>query len=208
MIHTDRYLLDVAHAELEIARNVFSEKHDQSGLADVTLQQALIQLRTGQPAEVMKSVSSIASNPKLPPMIVARAQHLLALAQLELGQITDAVPQLEQAQLTYQHRGDRFALSAVLQDLYIAYLKQGNIEQSNQCLQELVALRRKLNSPGALALALNSLGYHYHQRGYYDDAQKTFSEGLEIINATPDPRAEAYLLWSLADLKRDTNRFN
>lgn len=75
-------------------------------------------------------------------------------------------------------------------------------------LQRLVAIRRTLGQPNALALALNNLGYHYHQIGDYELALRTLDEGLQVVGQNVNQRSESYLRWSMGDLQRDLGNFD
>jgi tetratricopeptide (TPR) repeat protein len=137
-----------------------------------------------------------------------RALRLLGFANLKLGLVETATQHLEQALELYRQTSDLNTISKVMLDLEVAYLYVGKLSEAAACLQEVVAIRRSIGSPVGLALALNNLGYHYHQFGNYALAQSTFAEGLSIISQVQDRRSEGYLLWSLGDLQRDRGGFD
>jgi DNA-binding SARP family transcriptional activator len=89
----------------------------------------------------------------------------------------------------------------------VAYTRLGDLDSASHCLQQVVSIRRQLGRPDALALALNNLGFHYHQRQNYRDAIRTLEEGLQLVSQTSNRRAESYLLWSMADIRRDLGEF-
>lgn len=199
MIHIDRAYFDQAERELTLAEQVFRIYDNDDGLADVQMQRAMILLRNERYDEVIGAIANHVSG---------RARHLLALAYMGKGQLERAIQHLEAIAPTYEEEQDAYALSIVLQDLEVAYTRAGRMQDASRCLQRVVAIRRDLGRPDALALALNNLGYHYHQRGNYREAFAAFEEGLDVVSQVADRRTECYLLWSLADLYRDLGHFD
>ena len=196
IIYTDRYLYTDAEAELDLAERLFIETSDDVGLADVRLQRIVILLHRGRHQQVIDRVGTLLDNASLPERITARAKQCLAASYRAIGDTENAIRLLADVLPIYQGNQDLYALSTVLQDMEVAYTLQGNLEKASHCLQQVVSLRRQLRRPDALALALNNLGYHYHQRRNYRDAINSLEEGLKIIEQTVSPRTRSYLLWS------------
>lgn len=203
LIHTDRYRFDDAEAELMMAGEGFAAVGDRVGLGDVTMQRCLIALMRGAHADVIALADPVADDDALPARLRARATHYLGMAHLGLGEIMTALDLLEAVAPIYEAEANWDALAAVLQDTEVAYTRLGWLDESSRCLQRVVVLRRQLGRADALALALNNLGYHYHQRHQYQEAIAALEEGLAVIAETTSQRARSYLLWSLGDVRRD-----
>lgn len=207
MIHIDRYAFSTAHDELLIAERELKRTQDSVGLADVQMQRATIMLREGKHDDVIRIMHELQGDPNLTPLTQGQIRHLLALGYIAQGEIEEAIYHLEAILPLYEEKQDAYALSAVLQDLEVAYTRSGRLDDASRCLQRVVALRREIGRPDALALALNNLGYHYHQRGNYRQALVTLEEGLQAIARVPRRRIESYLLWSMGDLRRDLGQY-
>ncbi len=208
MIHTDRFQFEVAQDELTEARRGFDAANNATGMTNIQIQHALIDLRRGEYRSVSDNMTALLDGALPSAMLRGRAMHLRALAELGLGEVNDAIAELEAAEPIFASESDLFALSAILQDLQVAYERAGRLDEASSCLHRVVALRRKIGRPDALAHALNNLGVIYHLRGNYTEAKQTFDEGLQIATRAGDRRTESYLHWSLGDLLRDTGAFD
>ncbi len=206
-VYTDRYHYDDAENALNEAVRAFETANGASGLIDVQLQRAFIQLQRGQFQQAVQAASALTS-PEVAPNQRGRALKIVGVAHLRLGEVASAVEELEQSRALHRADGDSHALANTLQDLSVAYSRLGHFREASACLQDVVALRRELGSAGALASALNNLGYYYHRGGHYQRALATFEEGLSAVARSPNRRVESALLWSLGDLKRDLGIFD
>ncbi|MEQ8677807.1 MAG: BTAD domain-containing putative transcriptional regulator [Aggregatilineales bacterium] len=208
MILTDRYLYLDAMSELNSAEAGFEVRAEPVWVAEVRLQRAMIHIwRTDYNAARALAVP-IANDNSLKDTTIGRANHLLALVELAIGDIYLAIDLLEKILPLFEQTNDTYYVSGVLQDLSVAYTRIGDMTSASYCLQRLVAIRRVLGQTNALALALNNLGYHYHQIGDYDLALATLEEGIKIIAQTTNHRAESYIRWTMGDLQRDLDNIN
>jgi ATP/maltotriose-dependent transcriptional regulator MalT/DNA-binding SARP family transcriptional activator len=203
-----RYEYDTAETYLSEAGRLFDEQHDDTGVANVHLHLAGINVQRGNYFQAITQVQNLAQMPPDSSNIRGRALRLLGFANLKLGLVETATQNLESALELYRQTGDLSSVSKVLLDLEVAYLYTGRLSDAAACLQEVVAIRRAIGSPIGLARALNNLGYHYHQFGDYAQAQSCFEEGLSVVAQVQDRRTEGYLLWSLGDLQRDRGGFD
>jgi DNA-binding SARP family transcriptional activator/tetratricopeptide (TPR) repeat protein len=207
-IHTDRYEYPSAEADLAYAEQGFLATEDDSGRAEVLLQRARCSLQLGNYEQTIAEAGELLSASGVEDRIRGRALRTLGFAEMRLGNIASAIAHLEAAVPIYRADGDVHALSQLLQDLVVAYAQAGHLKQVSACLQEVVALRRSLGSPSALALALNNLGYFYHRSSEYTLALQTLEEGLSVVAQVSNKRSEGHLLWSLGDVKRDMGEFD
>jgi LuxR family transcriptional regulator, maltose regulon positive regulatory protein len=207
-IHTDRYDYVTARSELVVAEQGFMHQEEENGVAEVQLQRSRCDLQQANYDTVVSQSGKFLAAWTGADWLRGRALRTLGFAQVRLGDIKNAVANLEAALPIYRNDGDAHALSQLLQDMVIAYAQAGRLKEVNACLQEVVALRRSLGSPGALAQVLNNLGYFYHRCSDYQQALTTLEEGLSVIVQVSDRRTEGHLLWSLADVKRDLGAFD
>jgi LuxR family maltose regulon positive regulatory protein len=207
MIHTDRYQYDLAATELEQAHAGFEHTGDAIGGMKVQLLQAYIANQRGHYTQAKETIRPLLDNPNLPDNLRGWAFDILGTAYLQQGEPETALQHYEIALPLYEAVGDAYSTSQVLQNMELAYLRYGRFEEAARCLQEIVVIRRNLGGALGLALALNDLGYHYHQQGHYQQALLTFQEGLSLTYRQPEHRAESYLRWSLGDLQRDRGLF-
>ncbi len=207
-IHIERYVYDVAEAELTGAEAGFVEQNDSTGIADVALHRAILSFQRGEFQPAVLQADHLLKRWSEHTMLRGQALCVAGMARLHMGQTQLAVNDLEAALPLLRLEKDAHSLSTVLQNLDMAYVRMGRFDDAAACLQEVVALRRSLGSAGPLALALNNLGYHYHQHGDYQQALATYQEGLAVIARVPNRRSESYLLWSLGDLQRDRGALN
>lgn len=134
------------------------------------------------------------------------AKRAQALAYLELGDSQSAIELFNSILQSYSEEDLAQGRSSILQDLNTAYLRSGDLDTVGMLLQEILALRRQVNNPQDLALALNDLGYYYHCCSEYEDALRTFTEGLTQIESFGG-WTQRLLHWSHGDVLRDLGRF-
>lgn len=207
LIHIDRYQHEAARERLQRAERAFKEAGDDEGLANAQLKHGWIRLRDGAYQPALALASRFVGHPSAG--VRGNAYRLAGLAHLHLGDIAPSLSYLEQAAPLFRSTPAlQPGLSHVLQDLSLACVRAGRLDDAGALLQEVVALRRQAGGQAALALALNNLGYHYHQQSDYADALSTLREGTSLAARTFDVRVEGYLLWSLGDVLRDVSLFD
>lgn len=206
-IETDRYEYDRVEQDLDIAEDSFHKQGDSVGQVEVILQRCRLHLRHGRTEEVINITDHLFTNYDLNANLQARAFHMLGLALIQQDQHLDAIEHLQHASVYYESVGDQYALASVLQDIEVAYLRCGRLDEASVCLQRVVGLWRLLGRDDTLALAINNLGYHYHQHGNYKQALLTLGEGRVIAERARNKRAQSYIYWSLGDVQRDISDF-
>ncbi|NOG50737.1 MAG: tetratricopeptide repeat protein [Chloroflexi bacterium] len=163
----------------------------------------MIHIWRAEYAEARALAEPVSVNTLLNEAAVGRARHLMALVEMAIGNLDTAIDHLEAILPFFERSNASYYVSAVLQDLAIAYARSGSMASASHFLQRLVSIRRTLGQTNALALALNNLGYHYHEMGDYELALSTLEEGLRIVSQSQNQRAESYIRWSIGDLQRD-----
>ena len=208
MIYIDRYQYDLAAVELAEAAKGFQALDDGAGLMKVELLVATLDNQRGHYSHALHRAEQLSRNPALPVNLQGLALVVCGVARLQLGDVQTALQNLETALPLIRAVGDVYSTSHALQYLELAYLRTGRFDEAGACLQEIVAIRRLHDSSFSLGLALNDLGYYYHQTAHYTRAFQTFQEGLSAVSRFPQHRAESYLRWSLGDLQRDRGAFD
>ncbi len=203
MIHVDRYQYDQALTELAKASEGFERLADTNGLFQVELILGTIDNQRGEYQAAAQRANHLLKNPAVPDHLRGHLLVTLGQATLQLGDAETALKHFETALPLHRAVGDTFGVTQVLQYLELAYIRLGRFDDAGVCLQEIVAKRREFGSTIALGLALNDLGYYYHQLGKYQEALHTFEDGLKEVSNFPQRRAESVLRWSAGDLKRD-----
>ncbi|MEP7292137.1 MAG: tetratricopeptide repeat protein, partial [Chloroflexota bacterium] len=201
----DRYDYDRAEIEIDKAEGLYAEQGNDYNLSMVYLYRARIDLQRGQYLKAIDEAAPLLDDEQI--QVRGNALRISGLAHLRLGKVEQAICYFEDALPLYKANGDKLSTSKLLMDLDVAYRQAGRLPEAAACLQEVVAIRRTLQSTDDLAQALNNLGYHYHQCGDYLQAFSTFQEGLSVIARAQNHRTESYLLWSFGDLQRDRGGF-
>ena len=190
------------------ALNTFDKEEQPLWFHRTRYQIANIEVRKGNYKDARMLLDDILpdaeSFPELYGLVLARrgiALYLTGDLELAIQDLEDALPVLE------EHSG-WLEQSHVLQDMEVVYRALGNKEAADIALQRLITLRRSLDNREELALALNNLGYLYYEEGRYEEARKTFTEGLETIQLLESGRSRYFLLASLADLERDCGYYD
>jgi LuxR family maltose regulon positive regulatory protein len=208
IVHGNRFEYGEAEQKLNAAAAVFNARMSTPDLINIALQRATIDLQQGQYQVAMDRATQLLQEETESVIVRLRALNIRGFASLYLGDTQGAVDYLEAARPLYDAHMDAYARSQLLQTLGTAYARLGQLAHAAACLQEVVALRRGLGAQQALAGALNNLDYLYHRESDYPQALATFEEGLGILARLSETRSEAYLLWSLGDLKRDVGSFD
>lgn len=203
-----RYEYDEADACLLDAEKAFARRGDAEGLLDFRVVQAMVTLQRGDYPKAAAQAQDILEEAATNDHLYGRALTVIGTAHMNMGDAASGVHYLEQALPVYEADGDSFAISSALQNLDVVYRRLGRLDEAAACLQRVVAIRRDLGRTGALALALNNLGFHYHQYSDYEQALSTYEEGLAVVARVPNQRTESYLRWSMADLQRDRGAFS
>jgi LuxR family maltose regulon positive regulatory protein len=203
IIYADRYDYDSAEERLRETEATHPADQDETSPAAIRIQYGHINVQRGNCQAAASYVSDLANVEPEPTNICGRALNILGHAALQMGRTEEAIRYLEAALPLYRTYADNYAQAQLLHNLVAAYWRIGRLKDALGALHEVVALQRSLGGAGPLALALNSLGYAYHQLNDYKHAVAALQEGLSAIARFPNRRAESYLLFNLADVRRD-----
>ena len=114
----------------------------------------------------------------------------------------------EALQLLTRRPGAERPLTAVLTNLGLIALAQGQLEQAETQLTEAAAIGKKAQPPTQMARILNSLAIVYHRRDKLKASQQTYEEAIAIIEQTANRTDKVHLQLSLGALFVDMNRLD
>ena len=140
-------------------------------------------------------------------VLVARANHLLGVAQFRLMQAGDAIDALTLAQSTYQARGCEAGEAQVFDTLGMVHQWMGNETAALVCYAHSLALKNRLGDRYGSAITLGNLGRYCALLGRPAEAAGFLGLDLKIAEETGDLRGQARVLSDLAEIARDTGEF-
>jgi len=111
----------------------------------------------------------------------------LALASQALGQLRQALQQLELALALAQQTGDRAWTASVLGSLGRAYLATRQTDAAQHHLAQALDLARSQKNPGLTAAVLNDLGILRVMERQDQEALKTFTESASLAQEANQP---------------------
>jgi LuxR family maltose regulon positive regulatory protein len=200
---TDRYDYEGARRALAHAEAGFAEQGDTLRLARTHNQRATLRMYEGRYEDVLAearvALGMLGQNETIER---AEAQRLVGRAYVWLGRLAEGVVKLQDALALFRQFGSPYDVVNLLQDLALAFSAQGNLDGMAACLNEALAVGRRLGSI-QLATVLNDLGWLHHRRGEYRKSLALYEEGLSTARRGNDLRSQAYILVGMADLYRD-----
>lgn len=103
---------------------------------------------------------------------------------------------------------DDWGIASAVNNVAIAALRLGKIDDSAIHHSEALRLWRALGNLPAVALSLQNLGNVHRARGAKDVARERYQESAGVFRSVNDQRGVAMSLTCLADLDRDDERFD
>jgi tRNA A-37 threonylcarbamoyl transferase component Bud32 len=140
-------------------------------------------------------------------LLVARANHLLGVAQFRLMQAGDALDALTLAQTTYQACACETGEAQVFDTLGMVHQWMGNETAALVCYAHSLALKNRLGDRYGSAITLGNLGRYCALLGRPAEAAGFLGLDLKIAEETGDLRGQARVLSDLAEIARDTGEF-
>jgi tRNA A-37 threonylcarbamoyl transferase component Bud32/Flp pilus assembly protein TadD len=140
-------------------------------------------------------------------LLVARARHLLGVAQFRLMRAGDALDALTCAQKTYRDCDSESGEAQVLDTLGMVHQWLGNETAALVCYSHSLALKTQLGDYHGSAVTLGNLGRYCAMLGRPTEAVGFLSLDLKIANELSDARGQARVLSDLAEIARDQNNF-
>jgi LuxR family transcriptional regulator, maltose regulon positive regulatory protein len=182
------------------------ETNDTIGLARALVRRANGLRMTGKYIESLADADEaqqlIGDNPDLK-SYYADAARAAGASLYQLGNIKEAIENLDQAMAIYQALEERQNIAAVLMDLGLVAMDSGRYRQALHHFEKALEYWREVNNTIRQANLLNNLGVLYHLVGDYEQAAATFEEALTRARLSRYSRMEAYILSSIGDLYSD-----
>ncbi len=198
-----------AYSALMVAESQFRVVQNNDGLLRVHTQIATIHLERGNYLQALDqcdtALHQIRENSQpVAPIVEGPIWRVKALAHTFAGNHADAMTAIEQAITHYEAEADDNARCIIYQDAVVVYSRARDQKRTDAMATKFIGAAHKVGNPVRLAWAYNSLGVLYHERGNYELAKYNFNLGLELTSTSTDVRSRAYLMWGMADFKRDT----
>jgi tRNA A-37 threonylcarbamoyl transferase component Bud32 len=140
-------------------------------------------------------------------LLIARARHLLGVAQFRLMRAGDALDALTSAQMTYQSCDCQSGEGQVLDTLGMVHQWLGNETAALVCYAHSLALKTGLGDSYGSAITLGNLGRYCAMLGRPTEATGFLNLDLKIANELGDARGQARVLNDLAEIARDQSNF-
>jgi LuxR family transcriptional regulator, maltose regulon positive regulatory protein len=133
----------------------------------------------------------------------ADALRASGISLYQLGQVKEAISNLNQALWIYQSLGERQNTATILMELGLISMGAGHYRRALEYYDQASGYWREVNNTVRLANLLNNLGVLHHLIGNYEQAASTFEEALVRARQNNYTRMEAYILSSIGDLYSD-----
>jgi ATP/maltotriose-dependent transcriptional regulator MalT/DNA-binding SARP family transcriptional activator len=139
--------------------------------------------------------------------LLAGAQRAVGMSYYYMGQVDQAVRQLEEALELYQAIGRPFNIAQLHHELGIACRATGQWRRAVAHYRQANHLWEQLRNPGFWAITLNSVGLVHYLRGEFAEAYRVLTQALDKAQTAGYRRMQAAVLASLGDLYRDAGQY-
>jgi len=208
-IHTETSELRESATLLEVARQTYIARRDDIGAARVLAQMAVVQRFRGLLKEaVATSEQALRLANGRDPLAIVQATREIGISHCMLGQYDDGLRHLGEALRVAQENADDTNSAFIALDMGTAQVSLGHLASARQYYHQSLLYWRRVGNASGLAATLQSLGIVHHYLGQYAEAENRFLQGLDKARSVQDVRVETYSLASLADLYRETRRYD
>jgi LuxR family maltose regulon positive regulatory protein len=188
----------------QIAERGYRAVEDMSGLAYTLLQRCDTWQAQGRFQEALQlGLEALALIDESGVAVAYEAFRMLGRLSVALGRLDEGENYLRQSLAHCQEQGSDFEKASVVSALADCLWRQGHWTEAIALQQRGADTFRRLNNPGALAGALNDLGFYLYTTGQYQDALRFLEESLALARQSGFRRVEAFALISLGELRRD-----
>jgi len=193
-----------ALALTEVAERGYRASGDAYGLTFALLQRCQVWQEQGRFQDALalgQEVLSLIEETAVP--VAYEAYRIVGRSCLALGRLEEGEAHLRLALRYSLEQGDDLGQSSIHSDLADCLWRLGRWAETVAVQRQAVAIGRRLDNSGALAGALNDLGFYLYSTSEYGEALRLFEEALELARRYGHRRSEALTLLSLAELNRD-----
>lgn len=197
--------LDRALALLSQSTASLEAKEDWEALANALVTKGMCLRVKGQYQESKQALvraRGLLLKDHAPASAVAEARKELGITLARCGELTEAVEELRSLVQIYEVEGDMYNLAYTSDELGGTLNDVGRLAEASTFLERARTLWLKLGNRKHLLQTLNNLAFSYYLSGDYERSERVVREALERARLD-SPRAEAYLLSLLADIRRD-----
>lgn len=137
------------------------------------------------------------------PVQRVKALRTQAICRFRLGQVTQAITELQEALATARQHDNLANIAQILHDLGICYSQTERLQAAEELYRQADAYWAMLDNIGQRSMSRNSLGIVHHLMGRYHEAHTILSMALQDARNTAMLRYQATILLSLGDLYSD-----
>ncbi len=157
---------------------------------------------TGGAYEYQKKAIDLAEDHDLP-LLMARAQINIGAVLIINREFSEAMLRIRDSEKIFRELGDEQGLSDALDAIGVVHYEQGYLEESLNCLNKAMSIRKKHGNTRSLLLSAANLSRTLLDIGRPEDVLSVCSEILEIAEGSDLPRSKAdvYLKYAEAELE-------
>ncbi|MDO8614369.1 MAG: tetratricopeptide repeat protein [Dehalococcoidia bacterium] len=153
--------------------------------------------------EVLTRARTLLLEHDAPVSLVTEGRKELGITLSRCGELAQAAEELKAVVEICEVGGDTYNAAHASDELGGTLLFLGKLAEASNYLEGARIRWVKLGNEKHLLQTLNNLGFACYLSGDYDRAENAFHEALDKARAEGGLRAEAYLLASLGDIRRD-----
>ena len=125
-----------------------------------------------------------------------------------IGNLDDAITNLQRALEIYQMQDDRQGANLVILNLGNLHLDAGDFSSALSCYEQTRDYYLEQGNLYSLSAALNNIGYVQHLRGHYQESMMTYEEALAKAAKTGISQSYMPILISMGDLFTDLGAYD
>lgn len=202
--------IDKALALLSKAIESFEDKQQWVALAEALVTKGMCLRVKGdydESKEALTRARSLALQYDSPTSVLTEARKELGRTLGMSGDFASALQELKGALDVYEAQGDVHNIAEVSENIGVALGSLGKPIEAIPYLERSRQRWSRIGNDERLVKTLNNLGMLYYLLGDYEQAESLFQQALSTAQQRADSAAEAYLLWCMADIRRDRHEY-
>lgn len=222
----DKGAFDEGSAHLDIAEAIFRQEHAHDQLLNTLSARGILYLRTQRYEDMFalireaEDILAALDGEEVYPPRRQQFERLEGLGLMHQGKAEAGLEKLKSVIRVLEGYLERYQdspirtqiahdLVACLTAVGYEYYRQGRLFESLRYIKDLLEVRKKYfhNNQGMI-LALNNLGFLYHQVGRLQDAYHALAEAIQLSEKTERSQAVVHLYNSWADFLRDQSEWD
>ncbi len=209
-ISTEKGAYEQAESLLEPTYEIYAQRGSGPGLAQVLVQQAILNRIQEHIPEAMAACQRVFETieEREDPTSFVRAHQNLGICYHMLGNVEQGVQEMRCALELAEAHGDTVSAAYLAHDMGTSLHLQGAMEDARRYLHRALMHWRRVGNPADLAMTLQGLGVIHHHQAQYAEAQNRYEESIEKARQIGNSRLEAYALLNNGDLQKDRGRLD